>query len=338
MRRFALCWLLWSMLVATPGAAAPVYAQDASSAGFTRLARRLRRSVVTIATPDGSASGFLVGDARWVVTNHHVIEDAGPSIDIGFASGTHRHAQLRIDDPDHDLALLEIDGASPGTPLDLLDSDTLHVGQRVLAMGAPHGLEWTLTAGVVSARRDQRAAGGPRIARTIQTDAVAGPGSSGGPLVDARGRVVGVIFCGRRDSAGVQFAIPANCVRDLVARAHAELGPPSSRGVTSAALGITGRDVASRTVAGVLVLHVEPGSAAAAAGLAGSRDGPPPGVSPGAWSGHVITAIDGHTVHTVAELDARLGGYPRGTTLRLSTRIETSPVGAELSVTLPPGP
>lgn len=209
-------------------------AQELTEAGRIRIGRALALSTVSVVMPDGgSGSGFIVGPERWIATNYHVVAsivERSPvaRVLVRFRSGTELHARVIEADSDLDLALLEVEGGRvPAPPLELADSDAVAVGQRALAMGGPFGLEGTLTEGVVSARRDlQRGLYGRLTRRFIQTDAAGGPGSSGGPLVDARGRVIGVITLGR-DGAGIAYATPANYVRDLLERVRAERAAPS---------------------------------------------------------------------------------------------------------------
>ena len=150
------------VLVAALIAPSPAAAQELTEARRMRIARRLALSTVTVDTGHGSGSGFVVGVERWIITNFHVVDSlvaghapGSVSTRVGFGSGTTLRARVIEIDPDHDLALLEIDGGHvPARPLELADSDPVRVGQTVLAFGSPYGLAGTLTEGVVSARRD----------------------------------------------------------------------------------------------------------------------------------------------------------------------------------------
>jgi serine protease Do len=222
-------WFVGSLVVSMLAlGASHASAQELTAARRVRLARTLAASTVSLRLPRGStASGFVVGTERWIATNYHVIESIidlpAARVRVRFRSGTELSAHVIDADSGVDLALLEIDGGHvPAPPLELGDSDRVAVGQRVLAMGDPFGLEGTLTEGVVSARRDlHRTRHGQRTRQFIQTDAAGGPGSSGGPLVDGRGRVIGVTTLGRDDVLGIAYATPANYVQDLLDRVRA---------------------------------------------------------------------------------------------------------------------
>ncbi len=318
-----------------------VAAQTLSDAQRVRIARRLARSTVTVLSGPSSGSGFVVGAERWVITNHHVVE-RGRDAQVRFGSGTTLRARVIRTDPSHDLAILEVVGAAvPSPPLDLANSDEVQVGQTVLAFGSPFGLDGTLTEGIVSARRDVPDVGGGMARRLIQTDAPINPGNSGGPLVDRRGRVVGVntaILSRTGGSHGIGFAVPANYVaqflestrterrREPVATAGAiEPGggvSPGSR-ERSAFLGVLGRDFAGGGFEGVQIQAVQPDSPAARGGLLGVSDAPPELVSrlgvP--WTGHIITAIDGRPVHSGAELEAAIRARRPGDSVEVTVTV-----------------
>lgn len=195
---------------------APAKAQELTDARRVRVARRLERSTVRVRSGRSTGSGFVVGPERWVVTNAHVLRS--PRVRIRFAEGEVRPGRLAALDRPHDLAVIHVRGEVPAPALPLADSDGVRVGQTVLAFGSPFGLQGTLTQGIVSARRTWR-----RIPNVIQTDASINPGSSGGPLVDARGRVVGVntaILSRSGGNHGISFAVPSNALREVLARAE----------------------------------------------------------------------------------------------------------------------
>jgi S1-C subfamily serine protease len=169
----------------------------------------------------GSGSGFVYDRQGNIVTNFHVIENAEDLL-VNLAGGEVFAAELVGIDPINDLAVIRIDaGEDLPDPMVLGDSDKLRVGQFVLAIGNPFGLEQTLTTGVISAlgRVIQSPEDNRFIGEAIQTDAAINPGNSGGPLLDLRGRVIGVnsqIISPSRASAGIGFAVAANTVRRIV--------------------------------------------------------------------------------------------------------------------------
>jgi serine protease Do len=161
-------------------------------------------------------SGFVIDGGGYIVTNRHVVMGAD-DIDVQFSNGTEYSAKLVGADTKTDLALLKIEpkGKLPTVPLG--DSDTLQIGDWVIAVGNPFGLEHTVTAGIVSAR--DRVIGAGPYDDFIQTDASINPGNSGGPLFDQRGRVIGIataIFSRTGGNIGIGFAIPINLARAVV--------------------------------------------------------------------------------------------------------------------------
>ncbi|MGH3137770.1 MAG: S1C family serine protease [Gaiellaceae bacterium] len=226
----------------------PAAAADGLSIG--QIYDRASKAVVEIAATAGGSSfgdpatraqgsGFVLDLGGHIVTNEHVVSGAGSgSISVGFWNGTTLDAELVGSDPSTDLAVIKVDApASLLEPLGLGNSASVAVGDAVLAMGSPFGLEGTITSGIVSAlHRQMTAPNDFTITDTIQTDAAINHGNSGGPLLDRRGRVIGVNAQIESDSGGsdgVGFAIPSNTVRSI-ARQLIESGE-----VRHAYLGIT---------------------------------------------------------------------------------------------------
>jgi S1-C subfamily serine protease len=172
--------------------------------------------------PPALGSGFVVDKAGHIVTNYHVIA-GGDRISVSFSNRDTVDAKLVGTDPSTDLALLEVETSSSAlTPLALGDSDKVEVGDRVVAIGNPFGLERTATAGIVSAlQRLIRAPNTLTIDHVIQTDAPINRGNSGGPLLDDRGEVIGVNTqietggMGATGNVGIGFAVPSNTVKDV---------------------------------------------------------------------------------------------------------------------------
>jgi S1-C subfamily serine protease len=173
------------------------------------------------APQEGSGSGFVIDRQGHIVTNYHVIEGADELL-VNLADGQEYEAALVGSDPVNDLAVIRISaGEALPDPVVLADSDALRVGQFVIAIGNPFGLEQTLTIGVISAlgRIIQSPEDNRFIGEAIQTDAAINPGNSGGPLMDLQGRVIGVnsqIISPSRASAGIGFAVSANTVKRVV--------------------------------------------------------------------------------------------------------------------------
>jgi len=301
---------------------------DAEDVILVNLYQRTNPGVVYIAVlveeggtpiPLGSGSGFVIDTEGHIITNNHVVEEAD-IVRVTFSDGSVAgDAQVLGRDPYSDLAVILVD-VSPErlVPLELGDSSTLQVGQRVVAIGNPFGLEGTMTVGVVSALGRTLPAqmveiAGFRNPEIIQTDAAINPGNSGGPLLDTRGRVIGVNTAIRSMTglnSGIGFAVPVNSVKHIVPHLIEEgiyhypyLGIESSHLFTVAELaGPLGLPV----TCGVLISKVQPGTAAARAGLrGGDREVDVMGVTIMA-GGDVIVAIDRHELRDFDDLIAYL--------------------------------
>ena len=249
-----------------------VFRRASKSVAFiTTLAlRRDFWSMDVLQIPQGSGSGFVWGDQGHIVTNYHVIQE-GNRFQVTLADQTEWDAELVGVAPSKDLAVLRIeDGGEHLHPLDLGTSRSLVVGQRVLAIGNPFGLDHTLTTGVISALgRELRSPSGRVIRDVVQTDAAINPGNSGGPLLDSSGRLVGVntaIFSPSGTSAGIGFAVPVDTVRRLVPQLI-EHGQPIQPGIGIVPVPDHWADRIG--VTGVIIRSVARGSQAERAGLAG---------------------------------------------------------------------
>ncbi|MCB9418224.1 MAG: trypsin-like peptidase domain-containing protein [Ardenticatenaceae bacterium] len=166
---------------------------------------------------EGTGSGFVYDTSGHIVTNNHVIKNA-ESIEVKFSDEVTLPARVIGTDPANDLAVLAVDGdVPPIQPLELGDSANLRVGQRAIAIGNPFGLDRTLTTGVVSALgRPLQTDNDTYIYNVIQTDAAINPGNSGGPLLDSRGRVIGVNTAVQQNAEGIGFAIPIDTIKQVV--------------------------------------------------------------------------------------------------------------------------
>ncbi len=188
--------------------------------GLTLIYNNTRNSVVLIVVSspagDGQGSGFVYDMEGRIITNNHVVEDAD-EIQVTFLDGTIVEATLVGTDPYSDMAVIDVDvPASLLSPVEFAPSSELLVGEQVIALGNPFGLENTMTQGIVSATsRQMEAPGRYAIVDVIQTDAAINPGNSGGPLLNSEGRVVGMntaILSETRQFSGIGFAIPSDTI------------------------------------------------------------------------------------------------------------------------------
>jgi S1-C subfamily serine protease len=268
--------------------------------------------------PQGTGTGFVWDERGHVVTNYHVIEDAQAAY-VRLSSGRNFDAALVGVSPEHDIAVLKVGSRAGLTPVPIGASGDLRVGQKVLAIGNPFGLDYTLTTGVISALdRTIRSNEGRRIEHLIQTDAAINPGNSGGPLIDSAGRMIGMntaILSTTGHFAGIGFAVPVDTINRVVPRliSFGRYVRPSLGIVVDDTLGE--RLLAGTGLSGVVVLGVQPGSAADRAGLE------PAQVTPlgDLIQGDVVLALDGVAVSSATELIERLDGYRLGdqVTLRI---------------------
>jgi serine protease Do len=263
-------------------------------------------------------SGFVVSADGYVVTNVHVVRGASEIV-VRLADHSEHRARLVGSDPKTDIALLKIDASGLAT-LPFGDSDRLQVGEPVMAIGNPFGLEQTVTTGIVSAK--ERFIGAGPYDDFIQTDASVNPGNSGGPLVDSRGALVGIntaIFSQTGGSVGIGFAVPVNIAKEVLPQLR------TSGKVVRGYLGVAVAPVTPeirRTLdlpasRGALVAEVVQRSPAAQAGIA---------------SGDVITAFQDVPIQSPNELTRRVGGTPPGT--QVAVRVARRGGEHALTVTL----
>ncbi|HSO79658.1 MAG TPA: trypsin-like peptidase domain-containing protein [Chromatiaceae bacterium] len=282
--------------------------------------------------PRGTGSGFVWDDQGHIVTNYHVIKGVR-SARVGLWDQRTYDADLVGASPEHDLAVLRIRvPTSRPMPLPIGTSQDLRVGQKVLAIGNPFGLDYSLTTGVISALdRTIQGDKGQSIQHLIQTDAAINPGNSGGPLLDSAGRLIGIntaIFSPSGAFAGIGFAVPVDTVNRVVPEliAHGLFQRPT--------LGIKADDAISERVlgqlglSGVLVLQVEPGSAAEQAGLRGTKAERGGGIA----LGDIILAVNDQPVDSLGKLIDLLERHQVGTQviLTLDRAGETRKVGVVL--------
>jgi len=295
---------------------------------------------------EGTGSGFVYDDQGHIVTNYHVIEGADEIL-VTLADGQVYQAEVVGSDPTNDLAVLRVDSSIDLPPaLVLGDSSQLRVGQFVVAIGNPYGLQRTLTTGVVSAlgRVIQGAANNSFIGEAIQTDAAINPGNSGGPMLDLSGRVIGInsqIISPSGASAGIGFAVSANTVQRVVPKLIADGYYPHPW------LGIEPLDLSSSTVStlrqwgvevgadsGVLVLEVTAGGPADQAGIRGGSQYLRMGRYRLPVGGDVIVAVNDKAITQLQDLTVYL---ENNTTIGDTVQLTILRDGKELMVTVTVG-
>jgi S1-C subfamily serine protease len=325
-----------------PTAAAPAAASPGVPAAQTTAARSLREiyaerspGIVEVrasgdgpgSLPDGQrsaaqGSGVVIDTEGRILTNAHVI-DAQDSVTVAFSDGRTARARVLGKDDSTDLALLDVDlPASALHPVPLGSSSALQVGDWVLAIGAPFGYDLSASVGIVSGLdRQIQSPNGFTISGAVQTDAAINHGSSGGALLDDRGRLIGITAqiadSGVDGNVGVGFAIPI----DTATRVVAELEKGGK--VTHAWLGISGADAAELAAQtgsgpdrGAVVTGIVSGSPAAKAGLKAGSSGGAGGLT--CVGGDVITAVDGRRVDEMGDLQQAVSAAAPGTTLTLT--------------------
>ncbi|MGG7571630.1 S1C family serine protease [Streptomyces sirii] len=289
----------------------------------------------------GTGTGFVLDRQGHILTNNHVVEPAGAGgeISVTFSGGQTAKAKVIGRDGGYDLAVVQVEGVTGLRPLTLGNSDSVRVGDPVVAIGAPYDLANTVTSGIISAKQRPITAGGEKgdgsdvsYVDALQTDAPINPGNSGGPLVDAKARVIGINSAiraadsgsgldgggqggGQGGSIGLGFAIPINQARRVAEE-----------------LINTGR--ATHPVIGV-TLEMEYAGDGARVGDH-TKDGKPavipggPGAKAGIKPGDVITKVDGAPVHSGEELIVKIRSHRPGDTLMLTLQRE----GKERSIRL----
>jgi len=270
--------------------------------------RRDRMTLNDAEIPQGVGSGFVWDQDGHIVTNYHVVQ-MGNSAAVTLNDNTTYPATLVGVAPDKDIAVLHIDAPPQKLlPLPIGQSATLRVGQKVLAIGNPFGLDQTLTTGVVSGLgREIKSVTQRSIFDVIQTDASINPGNSGGPLLDSAGRLIGIntaIYSPSGANAGIGFAVPVDTVNAIVPQLlkHGK--------VTRPGLGIAqvpDQTAMQNGIDGVAILRVTPGSAADRAGLVGVTQEPD-----GLRVGDVIVKLDSTDIHRTSDLYRALDAHSVG--------------------------
>jgi S1-C subfamily serine protease len=247
-----------------------------------------------------SGSGFIVNDDGTIITNNHVISGSA-KLQVTLSDQTRYEATVLDRDPSNDLAIIKITPKNKIQPLRLGDSEKLQVGQKVLAIGNPFGLEGTLTTGIISSLgRNIRDESGRELEGMVQTDAAINPGNSGGPLLDSQGSVVGVntAIYGPGGNIGIGFAMPINRAKLMME------GFQTSRKFGRPKMGVSGIYVAGDLAealslpaeGGFLVYEVQPDSPAATAGIRGATRSVYIGNNEVGIGGDLIMSIDGKQI------------------------------------------
>jgi S1-C subfamily serine protease len=286
---------------------------DTPNLGFIELYNTTRNSVVLIETDIGSGSGWVYDTDGHIITNNHVVEDT-VWIQVTFQSGTTLQATLVGRDPYSDLAVIKVSASiEPLFPLEIGISKNLLVGETVIAIGNPFGLDNTMTAGIVSATgRQMSTINNYAIVDVIQTDAAINPGNSGGPLFNLRGKVIGMntaIISRSSDFSGIGFAISSDSIKR-------EVEALIENGVFHHPwLGVSGIDLVPQfaeamelvnTTRGTLVVEIIEGGPADQAGILKGTQTLTIGGFTYSVGGDVIIGIDGVIMDTFYELQVYL--------------------------------
>jgi putative serine protease PepD len=287
-------------------------ASQSNALSVNEIYRRAHRGVVDITVSTGSSpfggsgsgraegSGFVYDSKGDIVTNQHVV-DGAQSVTVKFWNGRTYKATVVGTDSSTDLAVIHVNApASQLHPLSLADSSEVQVGDGVVAIGSPFGLEGTVTSGIVSAlHREMRSETGFTIDDSIQTDAAINHGNSGGPLLSSSGQVIGVnsqIDSESGGSDGVGFAIPSNTVQTVVSQLI------STGKAQHAYLGVS----------------IEPQASGSGARIAELRGSDTPAAKAGLRAGDVITALEGHEIASPEALQSAVSNHQPGDTVTVT--------------------
>jgi S1-C subfamily serine protease len=307
-----------------------IYKESAPGVAFVQAEQRTQETITPFGPQQGggtaTGSAFVIDTEGHLLTNAHVV-DGAESVEVTLSEDSDPiNAEVVGRDPSTDVAVLKVDApADQLHPLPLADSSQVQVGDAVVAIGNPFGLDRTATAGIVSAiQRQISAPNGFTISDAIQTDAPINPGNSGGPLFDAAGRVIGINSQIESPNGGgnigIGFAVPINTARD-VAKQIIEGGE-----VEHAYLGIEGTDVTSQVADvlnlsvdhGAIVQSVVPDSPADKAGIEGGTADVSIDGQQFKAGGDVITEVDGHEVTGMDDVIAAVNSKQPGDQVELT--------------------
>jgi putative serine protease PepD len=301
---------------AVPGAAPADARSRTVRAVYASASPSVANIQVSTARGQATGTGFLVDTDGTFVTNSHVVEGADKARVRLEDGGRAVEGDVVGRDASSDLAVIKVDPSDADgiKPLALAESDDVQVGDLAVAIGFPLNLDKTATSGIISGLgRELKAPNGFSIDKVIQTDAPINPGNSGGPLLDSRGRVIGVnsqiATAGGGGSVGIGFAVPSDTVRRIVPRLK------GGGVIKRAYLGVS--TAPSPAGAGAIVASVVPSGPADAAGL---------------QTGDVVTSVDGKSVREPNDVSDAVAGHDPGETIRLE--VERGGAQATLSVRL----
>jgi S1-C subfamily serine protease len=281
-----------------------------------------RNWFLEIIPQQGTGSGFLVDDSGRILTNNHVVAGA-EELEVTLTDQSKYHARVLARDPANDVALIQISPRKKLAFLRLGDSDPLQVGQKVLAIGNPFGLEGTLTTGVISSLgRSLRDESGRTLENMIQTDAAINPGNSGGPLLDSRGNVIAIntAIYGPGSNIGIGFAMPINRAK-LMLNEYAKRGKFAPPRLGISVMYVAG-DLAEAldlpAEGGLLIVRVDPDSPAEKAGLRGATRTVVIGMYQIEAGGDLIMNVDGAAVESRDALTRALSRHRPGDTMDMT--------------------
>lgn len=280
-----------------------------------------RRSIFFEIYPSrDQGSGFLISADGKILTNNHVVANER-QLEVTLPDQSRYKARLLSRDEANDVALLQIEPRGKLPVLHLGDSDALQVGQKVLAIGNPFGLQGTLTVGIVSSLgRSIRGENDQTLEGLIQTDAAINPGNSGGPLLDSSGNVVGIntAILGPSGNIGIGFAMPINRAKLMLDDFQAGRKRPKLGASVVWIAGDYADALHLPAAGGLLIQEVDPGSAAARAGLRGGRQEVQIGNAELLVGGDLIMSIDGKPVDRNDAISRALSSKRSGDTLELT--------------------
>ncbi|HEY1238511.1 MAG TPA: trypsin-like peptidase domain-containing protein [Solirubrobacterales bacterium] len=304
-----------------------IYQRDAQGVAFisSQIVQQTQSAFGMPQEQQGTAtgSGFLIDNDGHILTNAHVVEGA-KRVDVRLGDGASQQAQIVGTDPSTDVALLKVDDTDGANPVPLGDSSKVQVGDPVVAIGNPFGLDRTVTTGIVSAlQRQIQAPNGFSISDVIQTDAAINPGNSGGPLIDGAGQVIGInsqIESQSGGNEGVGFAVPIKTAADVVSQLE------NGGEVHRAYLGISGGDITPSIAQalnlpvqqGVLVEQVLNGGPADDAGIKGATGQATIGGETVPIGGDIVTKVDGKQITGMDDVISAVNEHKPGDQITLT--------------------